>query len=112
MPVQHFLYKGFCTRVLVREFLCTRVLFDKILRLIKIGTFDGRIHMAEPPTLVDRIVTRAKNHRVLGVLILVGIAVISVGKLVGAIKPILDLFRGESTTTSQQAKSPNAVQSP
>jgi hypothetical protein len=45
-----------------------------------------------PDTLVDRILTRAKNHRVLGVLIIVGIVIIGVGKFVGAVKPILELF--------------------
>lgn len=64
-----------------------------------------------PDTLVDRIVTRAKNNRLLGVLIVIGIAVISVAKFVGAVKPLLDLFRREPITT-QQVQPPTAVQSP
>jgi WD40 repeat protein len=64
-----------------------------------------------PDTLVDRIVTRAKNHRVLGVLIVIGIAVISVAKFVGAIKPLLELFSKE-TITNGRTQPPSAVQSP
>lgn len=64
-----------------------------------------------PDTLVDRIVTRAKNHPVLAVLIVIGIAVISVAKFVGAVKPLVDLFRREPITT-QEKQPATAVQSP
>jgi WD40 repeat protein len=65
-----------------------------------------------PDTFVDRIVTRAKNHRVLGVIIVVGIVVISVGKFVGALKPILEVFQTATITSTRRAQPSNPDQSP
>ncbi len=65
-----------------------------------------------PDTLVDRILTRAKNHRVLSVLIIAGIVIIGVGKFVGAVKPIVDLFRRDTIASPKQSQPPIALATP